>query len=98
MALPALNSKIRIPKAAELVADTLRRRIILRDYEPGELLPPEGTLMEDFDVARTTVRDAFRVLESEGLIEVRRGAGGGGRERAPAVGIIWPYAPRQPQS
>src|SRR5947208_1246209 len=60
-----LGSKIRIPKAAELVADTLRRRIILGEYTLGELLPPEGTLMQDFDVARTTVRDAFRVLESE---------------------------------
>jgi DNA-binding FadR family transcriptional regulator len=88
----ALTNKIRIPKAAELVADTLRRRIILREYTPGQLLPPEGTLMADFDVARTTIRDAFRVLESEGLLEVRRGAGGGGRVRAPGVGMISSYA------
>jgi DNA-binding FadR family transcriptional regulator len=86
------NDKIRIPKAAELVADTLRRRIILREYESGQVLPPEGTLMEDFDVARTTVRDAFRVLESEGLLDVRRGAGGGGRVRPPGVGMISSYA------
>lgn len=86
------NNKIRIPKAAELVADTLRRRIILHEYEAGEVLPPEGTLMEDFDVARTTVRDAFRVLESEGLLDVRRGAGGGGRVRPPGVGMISSYA------
>ena len=92
MAFQGLSSKIRIPKAAELVADTLRRRIILREYSLGELLPPEGTLMEDFDVARTTIRDAFRVLESEGLLEVRRGAGGGGRVRAPGVGMISSYA------
>jgi DNA-binding FadR family transcriptional regulator len=88
----ALRNKIRIPKAAELVADTLRRRIILGEYSLGELLPPEGTLMQDFDVARTTIRDAFRVLESEGLLEVRRGAGGGGRVRAPAVAMISSYA------
>jgi GntR family transcriptional regulator, transcriptional repressor for pyruvate dehydrogenase complex len=89
---PHNKSLIRIPKAAELVADTLRRRIILREYRPGELLPPEGTLMDDFDVARTTIRDAFRVLESEGLVEVRRGAGGGGRVRAPGVGMVSSYA------
>ena len=88
----SIGTKIRIPKAAELVADTLRRRIILREYHPGEVLPPEGVLMEDFDVARTTVRDAFRVLESEGLLEVRRGAGGGGRVRAPEVAMISSYA------
>ena len=31
--------------------------------------------MATFDVARTTIRDAFRVLETEGLLEVRRGGG-----------------------
>lgn len=89
--LPA-GSQIRIPKAAELVAATLRDRIVLRHYQPDELLPPESTIMADFGVARTTVRDAFRVLESEGLLEVRRGAGGGARVKAPAVRMLVSYA------
>jgi DNA-binding FadR family transcriptional regulator len=84
--------QIRIPKAAELVAETLRRRIVTREYQPGDLLPPEGTLMKTFNVARTTIRDAFRVLESEGLLEVRRGAGGGGRVRAPHIALVSSYA------
>ena len=71
--------RIRIPKVAEVVANTLRRKIVTGQYEIGELLPPEGTLMSTFDVARTTIRDAFRILETEGLLEVRRGGGGGGR-------------------
>ena len=72
---------------AELVAETLRRRIVTGDYDADELLPPEGTLMSTFNVARTTIRDAFRMLESEGLIVVRRGAGGGARVRPPAAVI-----------
>jgi DNA-binding FadR family transcriptional regulator len=84
--------RIRIPKVAEVVAQTLRRRIVTGEYQPGELLPPEGTLMATFDVARTTIRDAFRVLESEGLLEVRRGGGGGGRVRAPGVSMVASYA------
>jgi DNA-binding FadR family transcriptional regulator len=84
--------RIRIPKVAEVVAQTLRRRIVTGEYEPGQLLPPEGELMVSFDVARTTIRDAFRVLESEGLLEVRRGGGGGGRVRAPGVGFVSSYA------
>jgi DNA-binding FadR family transcriptional regulator len=85
---PASDERIRIPKAAELVASTLRRRIITGEYKPDELLPPEGALMASFNVARTTVRDAFRVLESEGLVVVRRGANGGGRVRVPSVSMV----------
>ena len=84
--------RIRIPKVAEVVAQTLRRKIVTGEYQPGELLPPEGDLMVAYDVARTTIRDAFRVLESEGLLEVRRGGGGGGRVRAPGVGFVASYA------
>ena len=84
--------RIRIPKVAEVVAETLRRKIVTGEYQPGELLPPESTLMGTFDVARTTIRDAFRVLETEGLLEVRRGGGGGGRVQAPGVGMVASYA------
>jgi DNA-binding FadR family transcriptional regulator len=86
------SERIRIPKVAEVVAQTLRRRIVTGEYQPGELLPPEGTLMATFNVARTTIRDAFRVLESEGLLEVRRGGGGGGRVKAPGVSMVASYA------
>jgi DNA-binding FadR family transcriptional regulator len=82
------DERIRIPKAAELVADMLRRRIVTEEYQPDELLPPEGALMASFSVARTTVRDAFRVLESEGLVVVRRGAGGGARVQVPSVSMV----------
>jgi len=83
---------IRVPKVAELVAETLRRKIVTGEYEPGELLPSETALMATFDVARTTIRDALRVLETEGLLEVRRGGGGGGRVQAPGVGMVAAYA------
>lgn len=83
---------VRIPKAAELVARSLRSRIVGGELPKGAPLPPEGQLMEQFGVARTTVREAFRVLESEGLLEVRRGAGGGARVRAPSEAAVARYA------
>jgi DNA-binding FadR family transcriptional regulator len=92
MSIAARNEQIRIPKAAELVADTLRRRIVTGEYEADQLLPPESSLMGTFNVARTTIRDAFRILESEGLLVVRRGANGGGRVRTPSVGMVASYA------
>jgi DNA-binding FadR family transcriptional regulator len=86
------SEQIRIPKAAELVADTLRRRIVSAEYEADELLPSESALMATFNVARTTIRDAFRILESEGLLVVKRGANGGGRVRAPSIAMVASYA------
>lgn len=67
---------VRTPRAADLVGAQLRRHII-GDMSDGETLPPESVLMERFGVARQTLREAFRVLEAEGLLTVRRGVHGG---------------------
>jgi DNA-binding FadR family transcriptional regulator len=83
---------VRIPKAAELVAKGLRGRILRGELPQGAPLPPEGQLMEQFRVARTTVREAFRILESQGLLVVRRGAGGGARVWAPSEAAVARYA------
>ena len=64
-------------KAHVVVADQIRQRIVNGELPLGERLPPEDDLTELFGVARTTLREALRVLESQGLITVRRGRGGG---------------------
>lgn len=74
---------VRSPKTAELVAATLRRMIVLRQLEEGDYLPQEAELMQHFRVSRPTLREAVRVLESEGLVEVRRGSRTGARIRVP---------------
>lgn len=83
--LPAAagSDRVRVPKMAELVARRLRRQIVSGELAAGAALPPETQLMEQFGVSRPTLREAFRVLEAEGLITVRRGAHGGARVRAP---------------
>lgn len=63
--------------AYELVVEQLRRAIHLRRFVPGDKLPPERELARQLGVSRTTVREAVRVLESEGLVQSRRGATGG---------------------
>jgi GntR family transcriptional repressor for pyruvate dehydrogenase complex len=62
-----------------VVVEHLRRAIRLGRYLPGETLPPERELAEQLKVSRTTLREASRVLEGEGLIETRRGRNGGMR-------------------
>ena len=73
----------RIPKIAEQIAARLRRRIIRGELREGESLPTEPALLREFGVSRPTLREAFRVLESEMLIRIHRGAHGGARVQAP---------------
>src|SRR3954449_12843182 len=84
--------KVRVPKMAELVAQQLRRQIIRGELSEGEALPSEAALMAKFGVSRPTLREAFRVLESEGLISVRRGAHGGARVHTPNGDVAARYA------
>jgi DNA-binding FadR family transcriptional regulator len=58
-----------------LVIEVLVDRIVAGDYPPGGLLPPEPVLCQSFDVSRSVVREALKLLEEKGLVTVRRGHG-----------------------
>ncbi len=70
-------SPVRVQAAHELVVEQIRTAILLGRYRPGDSLPPERALAEFLDVSRTTVRGAIAILADEGLVEVKRGRGGG---------------------
>lgn len=57
------------------IARELRRQIEQRDLAPGERLPSENELAEEFDVSRITVRQALASLADEGYVHRRHGAG-----------------------
>ena len=78
---------VRIPKAAVVVAGLLRRSIVRSEFAVGQALPNETELMALYDVSRPVVREALRILESESLIAVKRGVGGGARVRRPDIGV-----------
>ncbi|MGB9304723.1 MAG: GntR family transcriptional regulator, partial [Mycobacterium sp.] len=79
---------VRSPKTAELVAGTLRRMIVDGRLANGDFLPHEKDLMEHFQISRPTLREAVRVLESDRLVEVRRGSRTGARVRVPGPEIL----------
>src|SRR3979490_2448185 len=76
-------TSLREPKMADRVATGPRRLFIRGEIPRGTRLPPQSELMERFGVSRPTLREAFRVLESESLIEVQRGVRGGARVTRP---------------
>lgn len=83
---------LREPKMADRVAAQLRRMFIRGEIAEGTMLPPESELIERFGVSRPTLREAFRVLESESLIEVQRGVRGGARVSRPSRETLARYA------
>lgn len=82
------GSAVRSPKTAELVAGTLRRMVVDGQLKDGDFLPNEAELMAHFGVSRPTLREAVRVLESERLVEVRRGSRTGARVRVPGPEVV----------
>jgi DNA-binding FadR family transcriptional regulator len=64
-------------RAHEYVADQLRRHIALGLVGGGEAFPPERELARLFEVGRSTIQQAMRLLETDHLVESRRGRAGG---------------------
>jgi DNA-binding FadR family transcriptional regulator len=68
---------------AEAVADRLRDRILSGEVPNGGLLPKLEDLTEEFRVSKASLREACRILETEGLLTVLRGNIGGARVHVP---------------
>nr|BFE58380.1 FCD domain-containing protein [Dactylosporangium thailandense] len=74
---PPAPPRLTPPSVAEAVAARLRTRILDGDLFDGSELPPETALLAQFPAGRSSLREAFRILETEGLLTVRRGKRGG---------------------
>lgn len=60
---------------ARAITAELVGRIVRGDHPSGTSLPPEPVLCEIFSVSRTVIREAMKVLQEKGLVQVRQGAG-----------------------
>lgn len=67
-------------KLYEEVASRIRALIASGELQPGEALPSERKLAEQFQVGRAVIREAVRQLEVSGLVESRHGGGNYVRE------------------
>jgi len=59
------------------IVDQIQEAILTGGFKVGDMLPSERELKEMFQTSRGTLREALRVLEQKGLIEIKLGVGGG---------------------
>ena len=57
------------------IADAMMQYIAENHLTDGDKLPPEREMAAYFDTSRNSVREALRVLESNGIVEIRQGSG-----------------------
>lgn len=70
-----MKQSLRGPALYKAVRDYIKEYILENDLKPGDPLPPEGQLVDDLGVGRSSVREAVKSLQSLGIIEVRQGNG-----------------------
>lgn len=84
MTAAAESSELRSPPPAwarrpanlgSALTSELVQRIVRGEHPPGSSLPPEPALCEAFSVSRTVVREAVKMLQEKGLVQVRQGSG-----------------------
>ncbi|MFH2129656.1 MAG: FadR/GntR family transcriptional regulator [bacterium] len=61
--------------AAEAIVESLKDRIHLGEFEPGDRLPSEQSMLQDYKVSRLTLREALARLSALGIIQVFHGKG-----------------------
>src|SRR5688572_17827060 len=88
MAVPRITDQRRSPRLAEAVADSLRERILSQEFADGDYLPKQEDLVAEYRVSLPSVREALRVLETEGLVTVQRGKIGGSIVHVPRAGKV----------
>ena len=70
-------------KLGEVLAERVEREILDSGMEPGTLLGGEPELIQRYGCSRAVFREAIRLLERHGIVEMRRGVGGGLYTRRP---------------
>ena len=70
-----MKQSLRGPALYTSIRDYIKEYILEHDLKPGDSLPPEGQLVEDLGVGRSSVREAVKSLQSVGIVDVRQGNG-----------------------
>jgi GntR family transcriptional repressor for pyruvate dehydrogenase complex len=75
--LPPSKGRPRALKTSERVALEIVQDIVEHGRQPGDRLPLESEMLTQYRVSRSSLREALRLLETQGLLAIRPGAGAG---------------------
>lgn len=78
-------------KISHVLAADLRRQILSGELAVDQQLPSEAELTAAFKISRETLRETLRILESQSLLEIWRGRGGGAVVRRPGLAAVGRY-------
>src|ERR1700748_363391 len=81
---PDMFNRVSVGRISEIIVEQIRLLMRQGQLKPGDPLAPGPGPCERFCVSRVTVREALRMLESSGLVEIRVGARGGAFVTAPS--------------
>jgi GntR family transcriptional repressor for pyruvate dehydrogenase complex len=70
-----MYAPIQSVKVFERVAEQIEKRVLDGELRVGDRLPTERDLAERFQVSRTAVREAMKILAQKGLVDMRPGRG-----------------------
>lgn len=70
-------SPVKVRRAFEAVCDSIRAQVAKGALKPGDRLPSDRALAENFGVSRMAVREALRSLEMAGVVQAQAGVAGG---------------------
>lgn len=83
-----LFTQVNVDRASHVIVDQIKQLITDGSLKPGDRLPNERDFCQQLGVSRVTVREALRVLEATGLIQVRLGAHGGSFLTSPSLEVV----------
>ena len=73
----ALFKPAKTQRASEAIYNQIYPKIVSGELQPGDRLPPERELAEMFQRSRPVVREALRMLQQDGLLDISLGSAGG---------------------
>ncbi|MFH1152365.1 MAG: FadR/GntR family transcriptional regulator [Pseudomonadota bacterium] len=75
--MKSMFETIKPNRISETIVEQIRKAILQGDLKIGDRLPSEKDLAQSFGVSKSSLREAYRVLEAYGLLEIRQGMSGG---------------------